>query len=360
MQQAAGSLDEATESFPRAPGDIQAAVVNLVHRLAPVTRMPDQPDLARKIAETIASKPSTMGNNMFLRQSVIRGGTATRAHVADGLAAWITVLFDLDNLQHDRRRALDLGAAIPSDALDRLSRALSRSHNGCILALPHIGSIELFAAHLKERGFDFSFVYTIGERPTPVEQWIYRGRSATGGRPIAFGRRNTGLEISKVLRNNGIVLMVVDVYPSAKYRGIPINIYNDEFNYPPGPARFAEAGTLVLPAFASHRNAEGFSMNILDPIDYRTSLPKYDAASDFTQRLASQIAVFTADRPEAYWLWHPIPNDPYLAVARRQRPELVDLAASQLPDDEVVAVAVEAAGANRMAFGIADLLLLAQ
>jgi hypothetical protein len=210
--------------------------------------------------------------------------------------------------------------------------------------------------HLKDRGFDFSFVYTIGDNPTPLEQWIYRGRSATGGTPIAFGRRKTGPEISKVLRGNGIVLMVVDVYPSAKYSGIRINIYDDEFNYPPGPARFAETGTLVLPAFASRRNAEGFSMNIFDPIDYRAALPWRDAATDFTQKLASRIAGFTADWPESYWLWHPVPNDPYLAVARRKRPDLLEQTAAQVPDDETVALAVEAASATRMPFGIADIL----
>jgi lauroyl/myristoyl acyltransferase len=353
-QQATNSPDTATQSFSRGPGDIQAAVVNLVRRLAPAVPVASQSDLARKIAEVIGSKPSTMANDMFLRQSIIRGGTATRAQVVDGLAAWITVLFDIDNLQHDRRRALDLRVDIPDAALDRVTRALSRSRNGCIIAVPHIGGIELFASHLKDRGFDFSFVYTIGDKPTPLEQWIYRGRSATGGTPIAFGRPNTGFEISKVLRDNGIVLMVVDVYPTAKYSGIRISIHGDAFNYPPGPARFAETGTLVLPAFASCRDAQGFSMNILDPIDHRASPVLHEAATDFSQRLASRIASFSAERPESYWLWHPIPNDPYLAIARRKRPDLLELVAAQAPDDEAVALAVEAAGAARKEFGIAD------
>src|ERR1700692_3367625 len=91
-------------SFPREHGDIQTAVVTLVDRLAPVVPVTRQPALARKIAEVIASKPSSMGNNMFLRQSIIRRGTATHGHVIAGLAAWVTVLFDLANLRHDRSR----------------------------------------------------------------------------------------------------------------------------------------------------------------------------------------------------------------------------------------------------------------
>jgi len=336
------------QAFPRGPNDIQAAVVNLVRRLAPSVPVAHQPGLAGRIAEVIASRPSTMANDMFLRQSLIRGGTATRAQVVDGLAAWVTVLFDIDNLQHDRRRALDLKVDMPDEALDRLARALSRSCNGCIVAVPHIGGIELFASHLKDRGFDFSFVYTIGNEPTPLEQWIYRGRSATGGTPIAFGRPSTGFEIAKVLRGNGIVLMVVDVYPTAKYSGIRISIHGDAFNYPPGPARLAETGTLVLPAFASRRDAQGFSMSILDPIDYRPSPVLHEAATDFSQRLASRTAGFSAERPESYWLWHPIPNDPYLAIARRKRPDLLELVAAQLPDDEAVAVAVEEAGTSSL------------
>jgi hypothetical protein len=46
---------------------------------------------------------------MFVRQSLIRGGTATHEQVVEGLAAWVTVLFDLDDLQIDRRRALGVG-----------------------------------------------------------------------------------------------------------------------------------------------------------------------------------------------------------------------------------------------------------
>ena len=148
--------------LPRGHGDIQTAVVNLVDRLAPAVPIARQPSLARDIAEVIASGPSSMVNNMFLRQSIIRGGTATHDHVIEGLAAWVTVLFDLGNLQHDRRRALDVEANIPDEALDRLAQVLSKSRNGCILAVPHIGSIELLAAHLIDRGFNIAFVYAIG------------------------------------------------------------------------------------------------------------------------------------------------------------------------------------------------------
>jgi hypothetical protein len=338
------------QAFRRGPGDIQATVVTLVDRLAPIVPVGHQPHVARKIAEVIASKPSTMRNDMFLRQSIIRRGTATPDQVIEGLATWVTVLFDLDNLQCDRGRALGLKIAFPEEALDRIAGALARSRNGCILAIPHIGSVELFAAHLKDRGLDLAFVYTIGEQPTAVEHWIYAGRSAIRATPIAFGRRNTGAEISEVLRRNGVVIMVVDVYPSDRYAGIRVESHGAEFNYPPGPARYAQSGTLVLPGFASRRDADGFSMNILDPVEYGASMPEKDAASDFTQRLADPIGGFTAQRPEAFWLWHPIPNDPFQAIAQRQRPDLLQSVAAAPPDDEAAASAVEALSAKPMAF----------
>ncbi|MCW5736159.1 MAG: lysophospholipid acyltransferase family protein [Enhydrobacter sp.] len=342
------------ESFlPRSRGDIQAAVVALVAHLAPVVPVPRQPGLARKIAQVIASRRSTMRDDMFLRQSIVRGRTATHDDVIEGMAAWVTVLFDLDNLQHDRLRALDLAAMLPDDAVDRLVRAVSTSRNGCILAVPHIGSIELFAAHLRDRGLNLGFVYTIGSRPTPVERWIYRGRSATRATPIAFGRRSTGAEIAKILGNNGVVLMVVDVYPSDRFRGIHVKTFGDEFNYPPGPARYARSGTLVLPGFASRRQASGFSMNILDPIDYPGSPSVRIAACDFTQRLAAHIGGFVAEQPAAYWLWHPIPNDPFLAAAKRRWPHLLPSSIATLADDEAVALAVDAAHATYVAAGVA-------
>lgn len=336
-------------SLPRSHGDIQTAAVNLVNRLAPLIPLASQPFFAQKIAEVIAGRPNSMANTMFLRQSIIRGGTATEDQVIKGLAAWVTVLFDLSNLQHDRRTALDLEARIPGDALTNLARALSRSRNGCILAVPHIGSIELFAAYLKDRGFHIGFVYSIGDKPTPTERWIHEGRRATHGTPIAFGRRNTGAEISQVLANNGVVLMVVDVYPSAKYRGIVARAHDAEFNYPPGPARYARSGTLVLPGFASRRDTAGFSMNILPPIEYQSSLPEQAAAAELTQRLAAHIGGFTAEQPEAYWLWHPIPNDPFLAIAQRQRSDLPSPAAVPIPDDEATALALEAVDWTPMA-----------
>jgi hypothetical protein len=83
-------------------------------------------------------------------------------------------------------------------------------------------------------------------------------------------------------------------------------------------------------------------MNILEPLDYCAWMPVQDAASDFTQRLAVHVDGFTAKQPAAYWLWHPIPNDPFLAIARRQRPDLLALAAAELPDDEATALALEA------------------
>jgi lauroyl/myristoyl acyltransferase len=330
--------------FSREIGDIQTAVVALIDRLAPVVPVSRQPELAREIAGVIASRPSTMANNMFLRQSIIRHGVASQDDVIEGLAAWVTVLFDLGNLQHDRQRALQVDAILPDEDADRLSRAISASSNGCILAVPHTGSLELFAAHLIDRGFLVDFVYTIGKFPTPTEQWLYRGRNATGATGIRFGERETGQAISDVLRKDGVVIMVVDVYPSDKYQGTSVSIFGGEFNYPPGPARFAQSGTLVLPGYASRRTGEGFSITILDPIEQAAGLPARQAASEFTQRLAHSIERFTARQPGAYWLWHPIPNDPYLAMAHRQRPDLVSTLAARQPQDEAVALAVEEMG----------------
>ena len=328
-------------SYVRSIGDIQAAVVNLVQRLAPVVPLARQSIVARKIAEVITSQPSTMSSNMFLRQSIIRGRTANSEDVVEGLAAWVTILFDLDNLQRNRSRALDLEAVLPGDDVKRLERALAKSRNGCILAVPHIGSTQLFAAHLRDRGFKVAFVYTMSVKPTPVEQWIHRGYHATHGTPIQFGLRNTGSEISKALRDNSIVCLVVDVYPSSRFSGIRINLYDDEFNFPPGPAKYAQSGTLVMPGFASRRDAVGFKMRILDPIEYPRALGRA-SATDFTQRLGDQITGFTAAHPQAYWLWHPIPHDPYRAIAERRYAELLRLDHDSPPNDEAVALAIEA------------------
>lgn len=328
---AAGEHSRVTEpSLPRGYGDIQTAVVALIDRLVPVVPVADQPRTARKIAEVLASGPSTMAHAMFVRQSIIRAATATRDHVADGLATWATILFDIGNLRHDRARALGLKADIPDDAL---TRALARSRNGCILAVPHLGCIELLLAHLKDRGFTLGCVFTIGDPPTPTEQWLFEGRAASHAVPIQFGQRDPGAKIDAILRDNGVVLMAVDVYPSDKYQGIPVDIFGATFPFPPGPARYARSGTLVLPGFVSGRDTNGIAATILDPIEFHPT--------DFTQRLAARIAGFIAEHPEAYWLWHPIPNDPFLAIARQQGQDLLHLTPA---DDDAVALEIEAFG----------------
>ena len=269
--------------FPRGPGDIQTAVVNLVGRLAPYLPVADQPAFAHEIAETIASRPNIMRDNMRLRQGILRRATATDAHVVEALAAWAVLLFDLGNLQHNRARALDIRTSIPDDDVDRLARALDRSRNGCILAIPHIGSVELFVTHLKDRGFNTGFVFTIGADPTPTERWILAGRRATRGTPIAFGRRNTGAEIADLLAANGVLFMVVDVYPSDRFTGIDVAMFGGTFNVPPGPARYAAKGTLVLPGFASRGDDRGLSMRIFDPIEPR------DTAAEFARAIKTEL-----------------------------------------------------------------------
>jgi hypothetical protein len=92
-------------------------------------------------------------------------------------------------------------------------------------------------------------------------------------------------------------------------------------------------------------------MNILDPLDYHAGMPVQDAAADLTQRLTVHVDGFTAQQPAAYWLWHPIPNDPFLAVAQRQRPDLLSSAVAALPDDEAAALAVEALWPTRTTCG---------
>ncbi len=346
-------------SLPRAYGDVETAVVNLVDRLAPVVSLPHQPAVARNIAAVLAGKRSSMGASMFVRQSIIRRGTATQNQVIDGLAAWVTVLFDLGNLRLDRSRALDCSATIGDEALERLTRAVASSSNGCILAVPHVGSLELLLAYLKDRGFDVGFVYKVGATPTPTERWINEGRSATRATPIRFGERTTGPEIEKILQGGGVVVMVVDVYPSARYKGIPVTVHDAEFAYPPGPAHYARSGTLVLPGFASARDADGFSMDILEPIAYDASMSVRDAAADFTQRVAHRVGEFTAHAPAAFWLWHPILNDPFLAIALRQRPDLLSATVATLRDDEVTATAIEAMGLILTTSGLAERPLLA-
>lgn len=143
--------------------------------------------------------------------------------------------------------------------------------------------------------------------------------------------------------------MVADVYPNARYKGIRVSLHDGEFSLPPGPARYARSGTLVLPGFVSHRTAAGLSMQILDPIGHPATPCGEDAACDRTQQLATHIGGFTADRPEAFWLWHPIPNDPFLALARRHRPALLTPAPMTPPDDEATALAVETLAVETLA-----------
>lgn len=327
-------------SFARERGDIQTAVIALVDHLAPRVAVAEQPAVARWIAATLAATRSTMAQSMWLRQSLIRGRVATQDEVAGGLGSWVTALFDLGNLRHDRHRALDIATLLTEEAASCLDRALTRSNQGCILAVPHAGSLELMGAHLVDRGLTVGFVHKVSEVPTPAERWIYEGRSATLGTAITFGRPDTATEMSAILRRGGVIVLVADVYPT-RHDGIPVEIYGAEFTYPPGPAWYAQRDTPVLPSFASCRDEHGLSMNILAPLNYDHALPKRAAAAAFTQRLATALSCLTSAHPSAFWLWHPIINDPYVAMAQRQRADLLKITGATVEDDEQAAQAIE-------------------
>jgi hypothetical protein len=94
-------------------------------------------------------------------------------------------------------------------------------------------------------------------------------------------------------------------------------------------------------------------MNIADPVEYRPGMTDPDPASDFTQRLATSMSGLTAQQPSAFWLWHPIPNDPFLSVAQRRWPELLKSAVATVQDDEDTALAVEALSAETLSGSIA-------
>ena len=228
------------DSFLRGHGDIQTAVVTLVDSLVPVVPVARQPYLARKIAEVIAGRPSSMGNNMFLRQSIIRGGTATPAHVVDGLATWVTVLFDLGNLRHDRRRALDVKATIPEEALARLAqRAFEVTQRLHPCGSPHGKHRIVRGASQRPR-----ISTSVSSTRSAASQRRPSDGSIKAGAPRAPRRSRSGEgipapESRRFFQNGGVVLMVVDVYPSATYKGIRVTSHGAEFNYPPGPARYA-------------------------------------------------------------------------------------------------------------------------
>lgn len=288
-----------------------------------------------------------MADSMWLRQSLIRNRTATCSEVADALTTWIVTLFDLGNLRQDRRRALGVPFRLPEEAASRLEKALSRSTGGCILAVPHVGSLELLVAQLVDRRLTVGFVQKVSETPSPAECWIYEGRGATQGEAISFGQTDTANGMKALLDRGGVIVLVTDVYPTDRGEGIPVRIYGDTFNYAPGPAWFGRS-VPVLPAFVSARDEHGVSAEILDAVPYDASLPVRAAAAAFTQGLATSLSRLTIAQPSAFWLWHPIPNDPFLAIARRRRPDLVNMAIATLDDDERAAQAVDALETDRI------------
>lgn len=344
---------QSTPQITRQAGDIQSAVVALVDSL--VTRLPParQPTAARRIAETIASVRSSMADSMWLRQSLIRNRTATCSEVVDALTTWIVTLFDLGNLRQDRRRALEVPFRLSKEAASRLDAALSRSTGGCILAVPHVGSLELLVTHLVDRRLTVGFVQKVSESPTAAECWIYEGRGATRGEAISFGHADTANGMKALLDRRGVIVLVTDVYPSDRGEGIPVKIYGDTFNYAPGPAWFGRS-VPVLPAFVSARDEHGLSAEILDAVPYDADLPVRAAAAAFTQELATSLSRLTIAEPSAFWLWHPIPNDPFLAIARRRRPDLAKVAIATSDDDERAARAVDALEADQMVQDLCD------
>jgi phosphatidylinositol dimannoside acyltransferase len=194
------------------------------------------------------------------------------------------------------------------EGLDHLEAAMAAGQ-GCIVALPHIGSWEWGGAMLAHLGFPMT---AIAEELDPPElfSWFVAKREQMGLKIKPLGP-DAGRAVMGVLKEGGLVGLLCD--RDIESSGIEVELLGATTTMPAGPATMAlrTGATLlagVIYAGPGHQHAAMLS----PPLDLTRHGRMRDDVAALTQQIADQLSVLIRRAPEQ---WH-VFSDPFEEAER--------------------------------------------
>ena len=192
---------------------------------------------------------------------------------------------------------------ISIEGKEHLDSALKKG-KGVIAVSVHIGIFPLIAAKMPALGYPFWLVY---KDPNNIylinifKQWMHR----LGMRMVPYKPRRVCVSESlKVLRNNGIIFLLIDQNPSRRY-GTNVEFFDYQVPTYSGPIVMAQrTGAAVVPMFI-HRNENNTStINIMPEIPLKKSSDKEKDLIDNLRAINAVCEEWVGKYPEQWWWVH--------------------------------------------------------
>lgn len=194
----------------------------------------------------------------------------------------------------------------PSDILKNCSfenieilQAALTEKKGVMLLGSHLSNGDYGIASLAQSGLN---IFLVAKRFSNqgLDELLYRARHRFGTKSIA--PRRTSFEILKALKQNGIVIFVMD-----QFMGKPLGVATTFFGHPTGTAvglaLFAEKTKApVIPCFAYRKTDGSYCVRFEEPIPFEYKGDRDESLQWMTQKYTDKLEDVARRYPEQ-WLW---------------------------------------------------------
>ena len=188
------------------------------------------------------------------------------------------------------------------DGLEHL-RAGVASGNGCILALPHVGSWEYGGAFLATQGLPMT---AVAERIEPSELFDYFvAQRAAMGLAIVPLDRHSGGTLLATLRAGKLVGLLCD--RDIEGNGIEVDFFGERTTMPAGPATLAlRTGATLCTGVVYSGPGRQHRAVVQPPIDTTRTGPLRADVVRLTQEIATRLEGLIRRAPEQWHVFQPL------------------------------------------------------
>jgi KDO2-lipid IV(A) lauroyltransferase len=184
---------------------------------------------------------------------------------------------------------------------------------GAIVITGHLGNWELLAAYFARAGIPIAAIAKRINDPR-LNQLLVDFRTANGIRPILRESPSASREILTVLKDHGVLAMLIDHDSRAPSVSVPF--FGHMARTPAAAATLAVRRNLpVLPAFAQRRPEGGHRFTLLEPVLPRQSGDRRADIIELTGTFSAILEARIRQNPAEWTWWH----------RRRRRPPLPQL-----------------------------------